>query len=238
MRVLRWAVLLAGIAVGLWLIGSPYYNEVVYTHEAETVICAFREQVEAEREAVSEEAAPSATIYPELLRAMQDYNRTLAEDGQACLTGPADYERPPVSLSDYDLEEDAPVGVLSIPSIELELPLYLGANTSQMAKGAAVLGGTSCPIGGTSTNCVIAGHRGYRGIPYFRYLDRLEPSDIIYLTNLWETLTYEVTGSQVIAPNDLNAILIEDGADKLTLLTCHPYTVGTQRLVVYCQRKY
>lgn len=238
MRVLRWAVLLAGIAMGLWLIGSPYYNEAVYAHDAETVICAFREQVEAEREAVSAEAEPPVTIYPELLRAMQDYNRTLAENGQACLTGPADYERSPVSLTAYGLDEHAPVGILSIPSIELELPLYLGANTSLIAKGAAVLGGTSCPIGGTNTNCVIAGHRGYRGIPYFRYLDRLELGDTVLMTNFWETLTYEVTGYEIIQPNDVNAILIEDGADKLTLLTCHPYTVGTQRLVVYCQRKY
>ena len=238
MRVLHWVVLVAGIAVGLWLIGSPYYNDVIYAHEAETVICEFREQVEAERKAVSVETEPPVTIYPELLRAMQDYNQTLAEDGQACLTGPADYERSPVSLSDYGLEEDAPVGILSISSIELELPLYLGANTSQMAKVAAVLGGTSCPIGGTSTNCVIAGHRGYRGIPYFRYLDRLKPGDTVLLTNLWETLAYEVTGCEIIQPNDVNAVLIEDGVDHLTLLTCHPDTVGTQRLVVYCQRKY
>lgn len=49
-------------------------------------------------------------------------------------------------------------------------------------------------------------------------------------------MTYTVTGTRIIEPNDVDAILIEDGKDKITLLTCHPYTVGTQRMLIYCER--
>lgn len=82
----------------------------------------------------------------------------------------------------------------------------------------------------------IAGHRGYRGIPYFRYLDDLEEGDLVYLTNFWGTMTYTVMETAVIQPDDIDAILIQNGRDMLTLLTCHPYTVGTQRLLIYCER--
>jgi LPXTG-site transpeptidase (sortase) family protein len=139
-------------------------------------------------------------------------------------------------LEEYGVSPDAAIGTVSTPTLDLELPLYLGAGKEQMAKGAAVLGGTSLPIGGKSTNCVIAGHRGYRGIPYFRNLDRLDMGDEVIVTNFWGTLTYSVTGTQIIQPNDLDAILIENGKDKITPLTCHPYTVGTKRLLIFCER--
>ena len=106
-----------------------------------------------------------------------------------------------------------------------------------MAKGAAVLSQTSMPIGGESTNCVIAGHRGYRGSPYFRNIQRLQVGSAVYVTNPWETLEYTVTGFDIIQPSDLDAILIQPGKDMVTLLTCHPYASrGEYRYVVYCQR--
>ena len=236
MRAARWAVLLAGAVLGLWLIGAPYYHGAVYAFHARTAICDFQAQVEAERQATVAASQEPGIIYPELLRAMEDYNRELYETGQACLTSPADYEQAAIDLSKYGLDPDTPIGTLSIPAIDLELPLYLGAGKEQMAKGGAVLGGTSLPIGGMNTNTVIAGHRGYRGIPYFRNLDRLKPGDTIILTNFWETLTYTVTCSRIIEPNDIDAVLIEGGADRLTLLTCHPYTVGSHRLLLFCTR--
>ena len=231
MRAVRWLVVAMGTLLGIGLLFYPRINEAVYDHYARTEILAFHQQVEADRS-----TKEAAALYPELLKAMQDYNRHLAESGQSELTSPADYERPPLSLEDYGFPPDAAIGTISISSIGLELPLYLGAGKEQMTKGAAVLGGTSLPIGGKSTNCVIAGHRGYRGIPYFRNLDRLDMGDEVIVTNFWGTLTYSVTGTRIIQPDDLDAILIEDGKDKITLLTCHPYTVGTQRLLIFCER--
>ena len=117
------------------------------------------------------------------------------------------------------------------------MPVYLGASDAHLAAGATVLGSTSAPIGGDSTNCVIAGHRGWRGADYFRHIDKLAVGDEVRITNLWETLTYTVADIQIIQPHEVDKIKIQQGRDLLTLLTCHPYASGgRQRYVVYCER--
>ena len=119
--------------------------------------------------------------------------------------------------------------------MELTMPVYLGASDTHLAAGAAVLGNTSAPIGGANTNCVIAGHRGWRGADYFRHIDRLQVGDTVTLTNLWKTLTYTVADIQIIQPHEVEKIKIQSNRDLLTLLTCHPYASGgRQRYVVYC----
>ena len=106
-----------------------------------------------------------------------------------------------------------------------------------MARGAAVMGETSAPVGGVSTNCVIAGHRGWRGADKFRHLDRLQPGDMVYVTNDWETLAYAVEEIQIIQPDDVGAVAIRPGEDLVTLLTCHPYASGGKyRYLVICRR--
>ena len=133
--------------------------------------------------------------------------------------------------------EDEVIGVLEIPTMELTMPVYLGASDEHLAAGAAVLGNTSAPIGGDNTNCVIAGHRGWRGADYFRHIDRSQVGDTVQLTNLWETLTYTVTDIQIIQPHEVDKIKIQQDRDLLTLLTCHPYASGgRERYVVYCEK--
>ena len=128
-------------------------------------------------------------------------------------------------------------GVISIPKLDIEMPLYLGATYQHLADGAAHLSQTSLPIGGNNTNCVIAGHRGWKGASYFRYITELKPGDEVTITNLWGTLRYTVTETKIIAPNDIEEILIREGQELLTLLTCHPYASGGKyRYVVYCER--
>ena len=140
-------------------------------------------------------------------------------------------------LRDYGVEDEI-IGVLEIPALELVMPVYLGASNSHLAAGAAVMGNTSTPIGGISTNCVVAGHRGWHGADYFRHLDKLAVGDMVTITNLWETLTYTVVDIQIIQPYEVEKIKIQPGRDLLTLITCHPYASGgRQRLVVYCERR-
>jgi sortase A len=96
---------------------------------------------------------------------------------------------------------------------------------------------TSLPIGGENTNCVLAAHRGYRGIPFWRDIEKIAIGDEVLVTNLWEQLTYQVTEIQIIYPNETDQILIQEGRDMLTLITCHPYGGhGKYRYVVYCER--
>lgn len=174
--------------------------------------------------------------YPELWADMVRYNETIYTQGQAGLSCEYDYQKPSFTLTQYGLADEV-FGVISIPAMELEMPIFLGATEQHMAAGAAHLSQTSLPIGGENTNCVIAGHRGYNGASYFRYIDKLKVGDLVSVTNLWETLTYRVCEIKIIAPHDVTEILIQPGRELLTLLTCHPYASGgKQRYVVYCER--
>lgn len=177
-----------------------------------------------------------APQYPELLAALQEYNQRIFAEQQSGLVDLEACEEPAVDLPAYGIEDEV-FGVLTIPAIDLTMPVYLGASNEHLALGAAALGQTSVPIGGDNTNSVIAGHRGWQGADYFRYIDRLQKGDTVQLTNLWDTLTYEVVDIQIIQPHEVEKIKIQPNRDLLTLLTCHPYASGgKQRYVVYCER--
>ena len=211
----------AGICVMLW----PVFTGHRLQSSAATAVQEFL----ADRDEPEQQ-------YPELLADLQTYNRRIYNEKQSDLTDLEACEKPAADLTAYGIEDEI-IGVLEIPAMELTMPVYLGASNAHLAAGAAVLGNTSAPIGGDSTNCVIAGHRGWKGADYFRHIDRLQVGDTVKLTNLWETLTYTVSDIQIIQPHEVDMIKIQQGRDLLTLLTCHPYASGgRQRYVVYCVR--
>lgn len=193
------------------------------------------EQTVKEEIAVVEQEQKELEAHQDLKDAMTEYNLQLAQD-QSGLDSVDSYEAPGLNLQDYGLGADDPVGYVQIPAMDVTLPLYLGASRAHMNDGGAVLGQTSMPIGGISTNCVIAAHRGWNGRAMFRDVELLQEGDLVYLTNLWETLTYQVTGISIIWPDEVEAVAIQPSQDMVTLLTCHPYTANTYRYLVYCQR--
>ena len=193
------------------------------------------EQTVKEEVAVMEQEQKEPGIHQDLREAMEAYNLQLSQD-QSGLDSVDSYEAPGLDLEGYGLGADDAVGYVEIPAMDVTLPLYLGASRAHMNDGATVLGQTSMPIGGNSTNCVIAAHRGWSGKAMFRDVELLQEGDLVYLTNLWETLTYQVTGTSIIWPDEVEAVAIQPSQDMVTLLTCHPYIVGTHRYLVYCQR--
>ena len=210
----------AGICVMLWPVVTGYRLQA-NTDEA---VQNFLEERKPEQQ------------YPELLAALREYNQRIYAEKQCNLVDLEACEEPAADLTAYGIEDEI-IGVLEIPAMELTMPVYLGASDAHLAAGAAVLGNTSAPIGGNSTNCVIAGHRGWKGADYFRHIDRLAVGDTVALTNLWETLTYTVADIQIIQPHEVEKIKIQPNRDLLTLLTCHPYASGgRQRYVTYCER--
>lgn len=245
----RKAVMLMGSVLflaGLGILLYPYTYREVVSRKMESQVEQFFSRTKAtscETEAAAVDFSavegPEETLperYPELWLDMQDYNQTIFREGQTGLSSPAAYAVPNFCLGDYGLESEV-FGVLSIPALGLEMPLYLGASAEHMAAGAAILTQTSLPIGGSNTNSVIAGHRGWNGAAYFLYLDRLKPGDEVIVTNLWQELHYAVVETQIIAPNDLDAVKIQEGRELLTLLTCHPpASGGKQRYLVFCER--
>ncbi|HIV53182.1 MAG TPA: class C sortase [Candidatus Mediterraneibacter norwichensis] len=173
--------------------------------------------------------------FAELRQDMETYNRRIYENGQQGLRDAWDFEQEIFPLDEYDLDTEV-IGYIESEAMDICLPLYIGTSSEHLAEGAAVLSQTSMPTGGENTNCVIAGHRGWRGIPMFQNIEALQEGDIIWITNLWERLAYRVVRTTVITPDDIGAVRIVNGQDMLTLITCHPYTKNYQRYVVYCVR--
>ena len=176
----------------------------------------------------------NALPYSELRKAMLDYNEGLYLSGQSGLIDQLSYEKPDFLLSDYGVDSDI-LGYITIPSIEVKLPIYNGASKENMAKGAAYLANTSLPVGGDNTNCVIAAHTRYKGIHMFKRITELKTGDEIYITNFWETLVYKVCETKVINPKDSQNIYIQADRSLVTLSTCHPYPNNYQRYLVYAE---
>ena len=182
----------------------------------------------------SEEIIPNK----ELWDAVNAYNQQIWEDQQSGLSDPWSYQQPSFTLGDFGMENEI-FAVISIPKIELEIPVYLGATTEHLSLGAAHLSQTSLPIGGSNTNCVIAGHRGWHNGKYFRNIVSLVPGDEVLITNMWETLRYQVVETKVIESYEVDKIKIQPDRDMVTLLTC--YYSGSNhkmRFAVYCERIY
>ena len=92
------------------------------------------------------------------------------------------------------------------------------------------------PIGGKNTNCVIAGHRGWSGMAYMRDVELLDVGDPVYVENPWETLEYRISEIILIEPSNVESVYIQEGRDLLTIITCHPFGVGSHRYVLICDR--
>lgn len=137
----------------------------------------------------------------------------------------------------FGLSEDGVVGSVSVPALGEVLPLYAGATFDHLYGGAAVIAGTSLPLGREGDNCAIAAHRGgYRGMAMLRDIETLAAGDEVVVTTPWERLVYRVAETRVIAPDDFAAVAPQPGRDLVTLVTCHPYGSNAQRYVVYCER--
>ena len=223
--------------LGLSLLLFPVFNGFLLDRQVGQATQSFLTQVDTViEETQSTDPAEETKPYQELWDEMCAYNETLYAEMQASFDSPDDYEQPSFNLLDYGLEDEV-FAVLTARKINLEMPVYLGATDTHLAHGASHMSLTSLPIGGENTNCVIAGHRGYSGASYFRYIEKLQLGDYVTITNLWETLTYKVVEIKIINPYEVEEILIQNGRELLTLLTCHPYASGgRQRYLVFCER--
>lgn len=177
---------------------------------------------------------PSGPILDVLNDVMSAYNEGLYTNGQNGLIDQEKHEIPEFSARDYGLKTDL-LGYITIPRIEVKLPVYNGASEKNLRKGAAVLAYTSLPLGGFNENCVIAGHTRYEGIHMFKRLTELEVGDEIIITNFWGKLTYRVVETKVVEPLIGEEVYIHPGKTMITLSTCHPYPDNYQRYLVMAE---
>ena len=209
------------IGIGTFVFLSPVFSAYKQQKNADQEIEAFEKgkKIPKEKDPLYQEAV--------------SYNQKIYKNGQSGLKDAWSYRTSPIRLKDGKKR----FGYIKIKKMDVKLPLYLGATLENMRKGAAIMGETSLPLGTKNSNCVIAAHRGYEGIPYFREIERLKVGDRVIIKNPWEKLTYRVEEIKIIQPDDSDQIKIQKGKDMVTLLTCHPYRGhGRYRYVVYCIR--
>lgn len=138
----------------------------------------------------------------------------------------------PVYMNTLNIAGDEMMGSVEIPKINIKIPIYHTTEEDVLNKGAGHLERSSLPVGGANTHAVISAHRGLPSASLFTDLDQMKVGDHFLLHVLDETLCYEVDKISVVKPEDTSALAVEDGQDLVTLLTCTPYGVNTERLLV------
>lgn len=124
------------------------------------------------------------------------------------------------------------MGTVEIPKIDVRLPIYHYTTKEVLLNAAGHLEGSSLPVGGENTHSVISAHRGLPSATLFTDLDKLEEGDHFLIRVLNDILCYEVDKISVVEPEETEELAVEDGEDLMTLLTCTPYGVNSQRLLV------
>lgn len=146
------------------------------------------------------------------------------------------YAQSALDLTDYGINDDI-YGYVTADTIGMKLPIYLGASNSNMSYGAAHMSATSLPIGGESTNTVLAGHSGYIGRIFFDNLRNLSIGDEVTIKNYWSTLRYKVVETKINKPDESQDVYINDKRDLLTMFTCvNDGNGGFDRYYVICER--
>ena len=210
---------LAGAALLLYPTVSNYFAERVQLTAIQTYESAVEE---ASEEDLSAEWL-AAQVYNENLAGDPVHDPFVVGSGYAL---PENYE------DVLNIAGDGVMGYLEIPCIDVLLPIYHGTSDEVLEEGVGHIDYTSLPIGGESTHSVLCAHRGLPSAELFTYLDKVEIGDEFYIHVLDDVLAYEVDQILVVEPDELDQLQIEDGKDYVTLLTCTPYGVNTQRLLV------
>ena len=169
----------------------------------------------------------------------EEYNKIWYDaimHNKSLLTRSTDYGLPDEQKEQYDellnVAGNGIMGYVEIPSIHSFLAVYHGTSDSVLQIAVGHLDWSSLPTGGESTHCVLSGHRGLPSARLFTDLDQLREGDVFMLHILDETLTYEVDQILIVLPNEVNDLVIEEGKDLCTLVTCTPYGVNSHRLLV------
>ncbi|MBD5585772.1 MAG: class C sortase [Clostridia bacterium] len=165
----------------------------------------------------------------EMKKKAHEYNRDLAKK-------PDQFAMNDEMMQDYyetlDVTGTGIMGYVTIPSLDVNLPIYHGVDDTVLQTAVGHMEGSSMPVGGMSTHVLLSGHRGLPSAKLFTHLDKMEIGDIFYLTVLDETLVYQVSEINTVLPTEPDLLYIEDGKDMVTLITCTPYGVNTHRLLV------
>lgn len=170
----------------------------------------------------------SNNTYQDVLEKAKEYNQEIGNNTKWEL----DEDETIKYNNCLNIDNNGIMGYIEIAKINVSLPIYHGTSESVLQVGVGHLAGSSLPIGGDSTHCVLSGHRGLPSAKLFTDLDQLEKGDTFMLKTLDMSLTYEIDQIVIVDPTDFSKLKIEDGKDYCSLVTCTPYGINTHRLII------
>lgn len=210
-------------AVGAGIFLYPALSNLLAEYRQENVIKTYRAKVEQTNQEELDAAWEQAEIYNENLAGDPVHDPFVMGSG---------YVLPDNYTEVLNVDGDGVMGYISIPKIDVYLPIYHGTSEEVLQNGAGHMDVTALPIGGINRHSVISAHRGLPSAELFTRLDEIETGDKFYINVLNETLAYEVDQINVIEPEELEFLTTDPEKDMVTLLTCTPYAVNTHRLLV------
>lgn len=210
--------LLAGFLIGISVLLYPAFSDFWNSKTQSQAITNY--------ESVLEDLEPED--YTAIFEQAHAYNKALYETDFPL----RDYRKLDGYYDTLRVTDSSMIGYIKIDRIGVELPVYHGTSDMVLNRGVGHLEGSSLPVGGESTHCVMSAHRGLPSSKLFTDLDRVEIGDTFQIIVLDQVLTYQVDQIKVITPTEISDLQIVDGMDYCTLFTCTPYGINTHRLLV------
>lgn len=208
-------ILLAGISLLLYPTLSDYWNSFHQT-KAISGYTQMNEQIDDEE-------------FELLWQEAEEYNKKLPDRENHWVLSEEEYELYETML---DSTGTGMMGAIEIATIDVALPIYHGTEEITLQNAVGHVEGSSLPVGGLGSHCVLSGHRGLPSAKLFTDLDKLVEGDLFLLHILNQTLTYEVDQIRIIEPYELDELEFEENMDLCTLVTCTPYGINSHRLLV------
>lgn len=217
-RKLSTALFVLLLVVGLGVLLYPTLSDLYARYQLSQEVSEYNEVVEGEK-----------ANYDAYWEAAEEYNEYLLTKSNQLMVSEEEEEWISTLLNPLG---NGMMGYIEIPKIGVDLPIYQGTEEKELQSGAGYWLGTSLPTGGTGTHCVLTAHTGLVRAKLFTDIDQLVEGDTFTLTILDRVMTYEVDQILITEPSETDALLVQEDADYVTLYTCYPYGVNTQRLLV------
>lgn len=215
MTILLILILVIGLSLLLYPTFSDYWNSRV---QSQVIVDYNQQLVDLDEDKYTELWEDALEYNASLLGRVNPYVLTEEQSAQ--------YD------SLLDVAGTGVMAFISIPDIGVELPIYHSTEEEILQVAIGHIEWSSLPVGGESSHCVVSGHRGLPSAKLFTDIDEMEIGDVFMLHTLGEALTYQVDQILIVEPHETKSLMIEEGKDLCTLVTCTPYGVNTHRLLV------
>lgn len=208
-------------AIGFLIFIFPFVIRLISYFNQTTVVYNYKSSLEKLTESEKEQRRNES----------EEYNNKIADEKPVITMANEEFEAEPVSTFDF-LKTGTVIGTLTIPSLDVNLPIYDGLDDNNLQKGVVHLDDTSYPTGQASTHCVLAGHSGLTRAKILDDADKLQIGDNFQVDYLNETNNYEIIDIKIVLPYETESLKIIDNETLVTLVTCTPKGINTHRLLI------